>query len=210
MVNIIIADDHQLAAEGLSFLLSSSDNIDVIEILTNGIDVAPSIEKHGPDILILDMGLPQRHGLEVLRDIKSKKQKTKVIILTGLDDPGLLKDAFVTGAEGVLTKATDTEEILQAIHAVNKGRTFLGKSVISKLNTHYPNLDLDAEPTVITKREKEILLMIANGRNSAEISISLNIAEATVRTHRQNLMEKLRLHNTAEITSYVLKRGLNS
>ncbi len=210
MINVIFADDHQLAVEGLSFFLSSVGNINVQTIVTNGNDVAPALEKHNPDILILDMGLPGRHGLEVLHDIKSKKHKTKVVVLTGLDEPSLLKDAVLTGANAVLTKAADTDEILTAINTVHGGDIYLGKFVQKTLETAYPDLKWDNAPISLTKREKEILLMIADGNNSAQISTDLNIAEPTVRKHRQNLMEKLGLHNSAEITKYVLSRGLNS
>lgn len=210
VIDVMFADDHQLAVEGLSFFLSTVEGINVLKIVTNGKDIAAALKEYNPDVLILDMGLPGRHGLEVLLDMKSNNSSTKVIVLTGLDDASLLRDAVMTGAQAVLTKASDTDEILTALYAVQAGEKYLGKFAAATLRKAYPDLDLEQATALLTKRENEILLMIADGKNSHQISITLDIAEPTVRKHRQNLMEKLSLHNSAEITAYVLNRGLNN
>ena len=210
MITVMLADDHQFAVEGLSFFLSSVEGVNVIKTLSNGHDVLPALIELQPNIIILDMGLPGMHGLDVLRDIKSREITTKIVVLTGLDEPSLLKDALLTGAEAVLTKVADTDEILKAIMAVNEGSKYVGNLVQTTLDKAYPDLNWDIDTVQLTKRENEVLLMIASGKNSQQISVELDIAEPTVRKHRQNLMEKLGLHNSASITSYVLKRGLNS
>jgi len=153
------------------------------------------------------MGLPGRHGLDILRDIKSGDMGVRVIVLTGLDAPDLLCDAISSGADGVLTKSSDTDEILQALRSVHRGEKFLGNAVRKAIegSAHDDNIY-----TPLTLREQQIMLMIADGHTSQNIAASLGIAELTARKHRQNLMEKLGLHNSAEITAYVLRRGLHT
>ncbi len=208
MIDVIFADDHQLAVAGLSFFLSSVDDVRVQKIVTNGKDVLPALKEHRPDVLILDMGLPGRHGLDVLRDIKSDENGVRVIVLTGLNAPDLLSDAISAGADAVLTKASDTDEILEALKTVHDGGCYLGSSVRKALEKS-PHAANDKAAS-LTQREQEVLLMIADGQTSHQISEALKIAAPTVRKHRQNMMEKLKLHNSAEITAYVLRRGLNT
>lgn len=209
MLDVIIADDDTLARGGMVFFLSTMEDIRIVETVMDGLGVVDAVQRHPDAVLVLDMGLPGRHGLEVLRELKAGTRQTRIIVLTGFETADLLQEGMDAGADAMLTKTCDTDELYAALMAVRCGETYIGPSARKVLDHAETGSHAYSENGKVTSREKQVMLMIADGQSATEISCHLGIAEPTVRKHRENLMQKLNLHNTADITSYVIKRGLH-
>lgn len=212
MQEIIIADDDTFVHGGMAFFLSTLDDFKIVSTLSNGHDVMKAAMAYPEAIIILDMALPGRHGFDILKELKDKRTNHRVIVLTGMTSHQLLSECIEAGANAVLTKVDGADQLYEALKNIHKTTCFLGPSVQQVLyqDTNENNLALKANTiNTITTREKEIMILIADGSSTPAIAEKLNIAVSTVRKHRENLMTKLNCHNTAEITSYVIKRGLH-
>ncbi len=209
MQKIIIADDDTFVHGGMAFYLSTIDSVEIVHSVSNGHDVIAAVEQYPDAVLILDLGMPGRHGLDVLKDVKGGPYTNPVIVLTGLSSGDLLAECIDAGADGVLTKADGPDELFNSLNALGGANPYLGSSVREHMKNTNVEGDYNAEKQQITAREKQVMLAIASGLTASEISREMNIAVATVRKHRENLMYKLNCHNTADITAYVIKRGLH-
>jgi DNA-binding NarL/FixJ family response regulator len=161
-------------------------------------------------LLVLDLELPGRNGIDIARAVKAAYETVKILILTGDGRPDSVRRALAAGAEGYVLKADNQSGILPAVRAVLAGRIHVGKSLAAQFE-HYRSRNAAAGAaggTAATPRELEILGLIAAGQGNQDIAQTLNLSIATVRTHRQNVMEKLDLHNAAEITAYAIEAGL--
>lgn len=209
MKKIIIADDDTFVHGGMAFFLSSIDGVNIVQSVSNGHEVISAVQQFPDAVLVLDLGLPGRHGLDVLKEVKAGEYNNPVVVLTGLTSASLLRDCIDAGADAVLKKADGPDELHGALMALGGSAPYLGPSVREHMKT-IESQDCEGSPKQqITAREKQVMLAIANGLSAAEISDELNIAVATVRKHRENLMYKLNCHNTADVTAYVIKRGLH-
>jgi DNA-binding NarL/FixJ family response regulator len=208
VINIVLAEDHTLVREGLKMLLSTEPGLEVVAETGDGRAVEALVRKVLPGLLVLDLDLPGRHGVDIATTIKSEFAATiKVLVLTGDLRPESVGRALAAGADGYVLKSEDTDELLTAVRAVLAGREYVSKSIAHAFRADAARKDAGPPPATATPREREIMSLVARGLSNNDIAGLLNISVLTVRTHRQNLMEKFELRNAAEVTAYAVKHG---
>ncbi|MBF0241722.1 MAG: response regulator transcription factor [Desulfamplus sp.] len=211
---IVLVEDHEMVRQGFKALLSSVPELEIIGEADNGIQAVKSILELKPDLVFLDLSLPKRNGICVIEEVKKFNPLTKFIILTAHNTDEHVHACFGAGASGFVSKSACFNEIEMAIKSILKGKTFISPEVASKVIDGY----LDGKKqecnttrlSTLTKREKEVLVLIAEGHKSRDIAESLFISLKTVERHRANLMKKLDLHNSAALTSYAIQNKLIS
>lgn len=207
-LRVILADDHEIVRAGIRRLLSIDRRLKIIDEADNGLDLIDTVEYHKPDIVISDIMMPKMNGIEALKKIRDLKLDCYVIMLTAYEDSFHLENALEAGADGYLSKDINASELIDSILDVLKGERVFSKSVVRLIKKKGANTsELDATPVVITKREQEILDLVAKGKTSQYIAEKLFISVRTVESHRYNLMQKLDVNNVAELIRYsILKR----
>ena len=210
MVRVIVAEDHALVRQGLSLLLASAGGFSVVAetgLGSEAIDLARTLQ---PDLLLLDLALQDRSGIEVAQAVRRHSPATHIMVVTGNVYPGSVTQAFAAGVNGFVLKHGDGAELLNGIHAVLAGRRFMSKQVteaIAGAGQRQPDHGTGLAP-LLTQREQQIVRLIAAGRTNPEIAAELHISVLTARKHRQNVMLKLGLHNAADVTNYAVQSGL--
>ena len=213
-IRIHLADDHQVLIDGMRTLLNTVDDFEFVGFSLNGSTLFEEIIANKTDVLVLDISMPQKDGIEVLKEFKEKGFPCKVIILSSYDELKLIKEVMKLGASGYLTKQCAAEHIIEAIHFVNKGEEYFCNIVREKIfNTATrDNIKVNKyNPTVselLTEREIEVITLIALEYSGKEISEFLFISNNTVETHRKNIMKKLKAKNTISIVKYAIKNKL--
>ena len=204
---VVLAEDHVLVREGLKMLLATQGGLEVVAETGDGRAVQALVQETGAQLLVLDLGLPGLHGVEVAAAVKAAFLDTvKVLVLTGDLSAGSVRQALAAGADGYVHKSEDTGELLDAVAAVLAGRQYVSKRIAQMFRPE-PHHRQPGEPAPATPREQEIMSLVARGLSNREIAELLEISLATVRTHRQNFMEKFALRNAAEITAYAVQHG---
>lgn len=213
-IRIHLADDHQVLIDGMRTLLNTVDDFEFVGFSLNGSTLFEEITANKTDVLVLDISMPQKDGIEVLKEFKEKGFPCKVIILSSYDELKLIKEVMKLGASGYLTKQCAAEHIIEAIHFVNKGEEYFCNIVREKIfNTATrDNIKVNKyNPTVseiLTEREIEVITLIALEYSGKEISEFLFISNNTVETHRKNIMKKLKAKNTISLVKYAIKNKL--
>jgi DNA-binding NarL/FixJ family response regulator len=213
-IRIHLADDHQVLIDGMRTLLNTVDDFEFVGFSLNGSTLFEEIITNKTDVLVLDISMPQKDGIEVLKEFKEKGFPCKVIILSSYDELKLIKEVMKLGASGYLTKQCAAEHIIEAIHFVNKGEEYFCNIVREKIfNTATrDNIKVNKyNPTVselLTEREIEVITLIALEYSGKEISEFLFISNNTVETHRKNIMKKLKAKNTISLVKYAIKNKL--
>ena len=209
MTKILLAEDHPLLRHGLKYLLSQEDDLDIIAETGDGAAVEALIGAHQPDLLLLDLELPGRNGIDIARSVKATFEAVKILILTGDGRPESVRRALAAGADGYLLKADEHSAILPAVRDVLAGRAYISKGIAAGFerarSLSAAAAAAAAGAPAVTVREHEVLQLIAEGLPNQDVADRLFISVDTVRTHRRNVMEKLDLHNAAEITAYVMQ-----
>lgn len=207
-LRVILADDHEIVRAGIRRLLSINRAIKILDEASNGQDLVDIVEYHKPDIVISDIMMPKLNGIEALKKIREKGLECHVIMLTAYEDSFHLENALEAGADGYLSKDINARELVDAIFDVIRGERVFSKSVVRLIKRKgASSSELDATPVVITKREQEILDLVAKGKTSQYIADKLFISVRTVESHRYNLMQKLDVNNVAELIRYsIMKR----
>lgn len=207
-ITIVLAEDHALVREGLKMLLSTEPGLQVVAETGNGQAVEALVRKVLPGLLVLDLDLPGRHGVDIATAIKAEfADAIKVLVLTGDLRPESVGRALAAGADGYVLKSEDTDELLLAVRIVLAGREYVSKSIAQAFRADAARKDTGPAPAAATPREREIISLIARGLSNNDIAGLLNISVLTVRTHRKNLMEKFELRNAAEVTAFAVKHG---
>lgn len=213
-IRIHLADDHQVLIDGLTNLLQTVDNFEVVGSSLNGTTVYDDVILNHADILILDISMPKKDGIETLKEFKEKEFPCKVIILSSYDDLKLIKEVMKLGAKGYLTKKCAGENIIEAIEAVYQGQEYFCDAVREKIfntfthNNPKLNKDFYGGNPILSAREIEIIILISLEYSSKEISEQLFISMNTVETHRKNIMKKLQIKSTIGLVKYALKNNL--
>ncbi|MGJ7911189.1 response regulator [Neobacillus sp. LXY-1] len=204
---LLIADDHPHARQAIREILEGDPLFSIVGQAKNGHEAIQLCEELVPDMLLIDIEMPVMNGLEATKLIKEKFPYMKVIILSVSDHVGDLFTAIQYGAQGYLLKNMDPDEWLQYLHSIVDGSDRVSRDMASKLLYQFRERDLQNTPTIssLTPREKEILLLVSEGRTNKQIAEQLFIAENTVKNHIKNLLEKLELENRVQLASYAVK-----
>ena len=211
MIHILLVEDHAMVRAGLRALLERAGDIKIVGEASNGQEAIEMTMTLKPDLLVMDIMMPRLNGIQAAEQIRALKLPTSILLLSMYSDEGLIHQAMHSGVKGFVLKTSVSEELLQAIHAVARGETFLSKSVSSIVMDRItrPNtLQTDNPIDSLSPREKEIMQLIAEEHTSSEIGKILVISEKTVEKHRANLMEKLHVRNLAGLVRLAIKYGL--
>jgi DNA-binding NarL/FixJ family response regulator len=209
---IVIAEDQTLVRQGLRSLLESEKNIKVVAEAGDGIEAIRHVEKHKPDLVLLDLAMPKMSGLSALKDIKNRYPETKVLALTFHSSEEYILEAFESGADGYCLKKESHAELLAAIKNILSGKSFISPAISSKVLEGYlegrKKIKRKTSLETLTQREKEVLKLVGEGYSSIEIGDILCISSKTVDKHRSNIMNKVNLHSAAALTAYAIEKGL--
>lgn len=206
---VMIADDHSLIREGIKQLLEFDGSIEVIAEASNGVDCLEKLETIIPDVLLLDINMPEKNGLEVLDEIKKNSYDVKVLILTVHNELEYLLKAIDIGVDGYILKDSESAELKKAIHSVLSGENYIQASLIPALNNRLANRDIDKDKIdSLTSRELEVLIQVANGMFNKEIATSLNISERTVKNHISNIFKKIDVSDRTQAAVFAIKNNI--
>ncbi len=204
-ITVVLADDHEVVRAGLKRLLVVDKQIKVLDEAENGQDAVNLVEYYRPDVVLLDIQMPLMNGIDAAKEIKNRFPEIFVIMLTAYEDSFHLEKAIAAGADGYLSKDISAKELAKSIHTVLRNERVFSKSIIKLLQYKYiPESAYDATPVVITKREQQILNLVASGKTSSKIAERLCISVRTVESHRYNIMQKLGINNTAGLVRYAV------
>ena len=204
-ITVVFADDHEVVRAGIRRLLSLDKTIKLVDEANNGKDALELVLYHKPVIALLDIMMPRMTGVEVTKEIKIRQPDTLVVILTAFEDASHLELALSAGADGYLTKDIPSGELIAALHSVVLGERVFSKSIVLLAQNKFISRGSQVENHIkITKREQEILNLIALGIPSAEIGEKLFLSVRTVESHRYNLMQKLSIKNTAGLIRFAV------
>ena len=207
-IRILIADDHPIVRAGFKLVISDTQDMTVADEAGNGQEVLNLIRKHDYDIVLLDISMPGRNGLEVLKDLKAEKPKLPVMILSIYPEEQYAVRALRAGASGYMTKASAPNELIAAIRKISQGGKYISASLAEKLTDY---LDEDASKPLhekLSDREYQVMLLIASGKTVSDIADELCLSVKTISTYRSHIIEKMRLKNNAEITLYAVQNKL--
>lgn len=208
-IKVMIVDDHAMIREGIKRLLEFDGNISVVAEASDGEECLSILKKTDLDILLLDINMPKKNGIEVLQEIRSKKMKIKVLMLTVHNEVEYLIKAVDIGVDGYILKDSESSELIKAINVILSGENYIQPSLIPSLNSKLISRDIDKEKIEqLTKREMEILLNVANGMFNKEIAVNLNISERTVKNHISNIFKKIKVADRTQAAVFAIKNNL--
>jgi DNA-binding NarL/FixJ family response regulator len=209
---VLLADDHGIVRRGMKALLENESDIEVAGEAADGREALKLCLSLDPDVAIVDIAMPQLNGIDVTAQALKQLPKLKVIMLSMYADESYVLRALMAGAKGYLLKEATEEDLVPAVRAVAAGKSFFSPAISSVLLEDYvrqlQQRGLEDSYHLLTDREKEVLQLLAEGRSNKEVAQLLNVGLSTVETHRANLMQKLGLHNTAEIVLYAVRKGI--
>lgn len=209
-IKVIVADDHQLFREGLINLLETDPDIEVISQAENGEEAVEKALHFKPDVLLSDIGMPKMNGIEVTKTIKEKDPSIKVIAVSMHSDKQYVKGMLEAGADGYLLKNCTHRQLTDAVHSVYKGKKYLSDDITEMVINGYLDSStvVDDDYALLSEREKEIFMLLAEGYSTRDIGEKLFISVKTVGTHKQNILEKLNLKSNSDIVKFAIKKGL--
>jgi DNA-binding NarL/FixJ family response regulator len=213
-VRVMIADDHPMVRSGLRALLERGGEFQVIAEAANGYEAIDLAILHKPDVILLDVGMPRLSGPDAAQSISQKLPSARIVMVSMHSDEAYVLRALKAGAKGYLLKASPEADVLAAVRAVAAGNAYFSPSITKLLVEDYV-LELrrrgaDDSYDLLSTREKEILQLLASGKNNREITELLHVSLSTVETHRNNIFQKLHIHNLAELILYAVRKGLIS
>jgi two-component system response regulator NreC len=209
---LLLVDDHAVVRSGLKMLLSSEGDVDIVGEAGTAAEAIETAAAVAPDVILMDIGLPDLSGIDATREIKKRFPRVAVVALTIHEDEEYFFKMLEAGASGYVPKRAAPEELLTAIRAAASGEVYLYPSLAKLLVTDYLNQDHPAEEKAsldgLTDREREVLSYLAEGTSNEEIAVSLVISPKTVERHRENIMRKLNLHSRVELVRYAIRKGI--
>jgi DNA-binding NarL/FixJ family response regulator len=208
---VLVVDDQELFRRGLTMLLRAEDGIEVVGEAGDGVEGVALAASTAPDVVLLDIRMPKRSGIEACQEIKEAVPAAKIIMLTSSDEEADLYEAVKSGASGYLLKDSSIDEVAQAVRVVAEGQSLISPSMAAKLIDEFKEISRsDREPGVprLTDRELEVLRLVAKGLNNREVAKQLFISENTVKNHVRNILDKLQLHSRMEAVMYAVREKL--
>ena len=210
-IRVLLIDDHEITRQGVRSQFEKESGIEIVAEAGDGRTAVALVSKHLPDIVVMDIGLPNLNGIEATRQIRDGEPSVKVVALSSRSDQRSVTDMLRAGAAGYVLKKAAACEIVAAVREVQAGRKYVSPQLMDPLITDYVQRLADgAEPLCLTAREREVLQLIAEGKTTSQVADQLSVSEKTVGNHRQNLKEKLGLNGTAELTKYAIREGITS
>jgi DNA-binding NarL/FixJ family response regulator len=206
-LSVIIADDHTLFINGLSMLLQTEPDIEILNIAANGKELLGLLHTHTPKLILLDINMPGMNGFDVLKRIKDYHPKIKVIMLSTYNEEHLIEKARAGGADGYLFKNAEKSELLTVMRLVSEG-TACFPTKVPVVNSNFDEPDVFLKQFQLTKREVELLQFIKQDFTNQQMANHLHLSIYTVETHRKNIMQKLNLKNPVELTKFILQYNL--
>lgn len=204
-IRIAIVDDHRLVREGVRALLETSDRVEVVGEGADGREAIELIERHRPDILMMDVSMPRMSGLDAMQEIGRRGLNCRVLMLSIYDNPEYVVDVMRAGASGYILKDISAVEMLNAVESIANGGIYLSNAVANTFI--HADRQKNAAEDGLTERETDVLKLIARGKSAKEIAGTLGVSVRTAETHRQNLRRKLKARNVVELTLYAIMNG---
>lgn len=211
-INVLLVDDHTVVRQGLRALLQPEEDIEVVGEAENGRQAVMMVQKSAPDVVLMDVAMPLLNGLEATRQITRSHPNTKVLVLTSYGDEECVQQLMEAGACGFLIKQTAANDLLKAIREVKRGNAFFSPAIAKRLRDQCREAFATGQSVKkagdLTSREAEVLQLIAEGFSNKQIAAELSISIKTVEKHRQQVMNKLNIHDVAGLTRYAISKGM--
>ncbi len=214
MIRILLADDHNVIRKGLRLLLESQPGFTVVAEAADGRETVALAESHSPNVIVLDVAMPNLNGIEAARQISAKIPQVAIVILSMHSDESYVLRALKAGARAYLLKDSAEDDLINAVKAVNAGKAFfspaISKMLVEDFMRQLREREVEDSYELLTSREREILQLLAEGKSNKEIATVLNLSPHTVETHRGNILQKLNLHSVPELILYAVRKGVIS
>jgi DNA-binding NarL/FixJ family response regulator len=212
-ITVLLAEDHTIVREGLRALLNAQSDIEVVGEAQTGRQAVQLAKRLRPDVVVMDIAMPLLNGLEATRQILKAVPAARVLILSGYSDDEYIRQAVILGAAGYLIKQTSADSLSKAVREVQKGNTFFSPCIADRARSFYEESPdggtvRKKNKAALSSREVEVLQLIAEGKANKQVAAELGISVKTVEKHRQHLMSKLNLHDTAGLTRYAIAAGI--
>ena len=207
-IRVLIADDHPVVRQGLRTFLELQDDIEIVAEATDGGDAVAKVRELKPDVVLMDLVMPQLDGIEAIRQVREVSPTSKVIVLTSFDDREKVYLSVKAGAAGYLLKDADPQELAEAIRTVQRGDALLNPSIAAKLMQEVAEGGPRAAGETLTERELEVLRHLARGMSNKEIAGALVLSEKTVKTHVSNILGKLQVADRTQAALFAVREGL--
>ena len=213
-IRIVLADDHTVVRKGLRLLLETEPGFTVLADAADGREAVALAEQYTPDVVVMDVAMPILNGIEAARQISSRVPHAAIVFLSMHSDEGYVLKALKAGARAYLLKDSADHDLIDAVRAVSEGKAFFSPAISKMLVEDYlrqmQDRQVEDSYELLTTREREVLQLFAEGRNSKEVATVLNLSLHTAETHRANIFQKLNLHSTAELILYAVRKGVIS
>ena len=209
---VLIADDHEVVRQGILSLVKMLNQFEVCGEATDGRDAVQKAKELRPDIVIIDIGMPQLNGLDATRQIMRERPSTKVLVLTMHDSEQVVREVLEAGARGYLLKSDAGRDLVSALEALQLNKTFFTTKISEMVLASFLN-SRTMEPTPsnalgLTSREREVIQLVAEGKSTKEVAVTLGLSVKTADTHRSNLMRKLGVHSVSELVLYAIRNNI--
>lgn len=211
-ITVLLADDHAMVRDGLKLLLESQQDITVVGLASNGREAVKLARKHAPDVVLLDIAMPELNGIEAAQKIREALPRTRIIILSMHATSEHVYRALKAGADGYLLKESAGAEVVLAVRAAYGGRRYLSEKIAAAVHGMHLSeggaAALKSPLESLSEREREVLQFVVEGRSSAEIASAINLSPKTVETYRSRIMQKLDVHDVAGLVKFALQHGV--
>jgi len=212
-IKILLADDHAIVRHGLAESMMKEEDMEVVGQAKNGLSAIDMVREKTPDVVVMDISMPDINGMDATREILRDFPKVKVIALSMHSAKKFVREMFKAGACGYLLKDCEFDELANAIRTVMKGKSYISPEITDVVVDSYVRTSTEDKSSVfsdLTKREREVLQLLAEGKTTKQIGLKLHISPKTVEAHRLRVMEKLDIDNVAQLTKYAIQEGLTS
>lgn len=209
MTKLLIADDHKLVIDGYVSILKHMEDVEVIGTASNGKEVLTLLETIQPDLILMDVNMPTMDGIETTRQVKARRPKTKILILTMYNESTLVKKLVTIGVDGYILKNCTQQTLVDAINSVMSGKPYYDREITETILSRYQQKsETRSGPVQLSQREIQIIKLIALGNTTSDIAGALNLSPHTVKTHRRNINQKLDIHSPAGLVQFAYQNKL--